>query len=369
MRRASLKMVLIAGALIGAGVAAQAQVGGGEMSLSRSRDVQAIVANIDANKSAAVNQLLTEWQANLDPTVYDVWAELSDLAMKAPAWQIYAAALTGDFNRMTNILLGRESAGKYINALSAPQPKVPMGFGRSGPMVLGDTTQSLVYTPIAPCRVVDTRGSGARTGVIPANGTRSFDLESDALSSGQGGAASCAGLPNFSYYAWAVNITVTNSYVAAGGLKAWGFSATEPNASIINFGPASAGGIANGLTLTGCYACGDDITIRAFGDATHVIIDVIGYYQPAAGTAATVTRLAGTTSSLGANARAFFSGAACPTGTRLLGGEVDHNGSDVAMGESRQSSSTTWTMWMINNTASATNVTVYSRCMDTPLVQ
>ena len=189
------------------------------MTKERSWEVQGIVGNIDANKSAAVNQLLTEWQANLDPTVYDVWAELSDIAMKAPAWQIYAAALTGDFNTMTNILLGRESAGKYINALSAPQQKVPMGFGRKGPMVLGDYTQSLVYTPIAPCRMVDTRGSGARTGVIAANATRSFDVTTNGFSKGQGSATSCTGLPGYSYAAWALNVTVTNGYVAAGGLK------------------------------------------------------------------------------------------------------------------------------------------------------
>ena len=245
-----------------------------------------------------------------------------------------------------------------------------MGFGRKGPMVLGDYTQSLVYTPIAPCRMVDTRGSGARTGVIAANATRSFDVTTNGFSKGQGSATSCTGLPGYSYAAWALNVTVTNGYVAAGGLKAWGFSGTEPNASIINFGPATSGGIANGLTLAGCDGCADDITIRAFGDATHVIIDVVGYYQPALGNAATVTRLAGTTSPIGASGgMGFFPGAACPGGTSLLGGEVDHNGGDLAMGESHESTSTVWTMWMINNSASSANVTVYSRCMDTPLRQ
>jgi hypothetical protein len=37
------------------------------------------------------------------------------------------------------------------------------------------------------------------------------------------------------------------------------------------------GAIANGVILMGCFSCADDITICAFGDATHVIIDVMGY--------------------------------------------------------------------------------------------
>jgi hypothetical protein len=41
------------------------------------------------------------------------------------------------------------------------------------------------------------------------------------------------------------------------------------------------GAIANGVILMGCFSCADDITIRAFGDATHVIIDVMGYFQQA----------------------------------------------------------------------------------------
>jgi len=359
----------VAALVVAANLVSTASAQAPAMTADRSREVQSIVTNIERNKDAAVAQLLGEWQASLDPTVYNVWSELGDIARNAPAWQVYGAALTGDFQTMTRILTGREGAGRYVNALTAPQPKAAQGFGLDGTAALGATSTELVYTPISPCRVVDTRGSGARTGVIPANGTRSFDLTTDGLAEGQGGAASCTGLPNFSYYGWAVNITVTNGYVAAGGLKAWGFSATEPNASIINFGPASAGGIANGLNLTGCYGCADDITIRSFGDATHVIIDVVGYYQPAAVSNATVTRVAGTAVSITNGSAAFGTGGACPAGTSLIGGENDFSGTRVYIGESRQANATQWTMWMINDDGATRTPTVYSRCMDTPLKQ
>lgn len=365
MRVTSLKIAAIAAiavASIGTNLSAQRQ---GPMSVQRSYEVQSIVANVEANRSAAVSRLLEDWQSNLDPNLYNVYEELGEIAAKASPWQLYAASLTGDFQKASSILRGRASAGAMINALSAPQPKTPVGFGIA-PAVVGDNNNSLVFTPIAPCRVVDTRGSGARTGLIPANGTRTFDLELDALTSGQGGAAACPGLPNYSHYAWSVNITVTNSYVAAGGLKAWGFGATEPNASVINFGPASSGGIANGITLTGCIGCTDDITIRSFGDATHVIIDVMGYYQEAVGSDPVITRLAGTSTAI-STADVQANGADCPAGTTLVGGEMD----DTATGSSLAdffASGTHWVAVLRGATASGTFI-VYSRCADAPVVQ
>lgn len=365
MRRASLLVALVVVVAVGVGVDAQQR--GTMMTKERSWEVQGIVGNVEASKAAAVEQFLNDWQANLDQNIYDVRQELGAAAAAAPAWQLYGAALTGDFHTAVRILRGQEGAGKYINALSAPQVKVAKGFGISAPQVVGDPTNSLVFTPIAPCRMVDTRGSGARTGVIAANATRSFDVTTNGFSKGQGSATSCTGLPGYSHPAWALNVTVTNGYVAAGGLKAWGFSGTEPNASIINFGPATSGGIANGLTLAGCDGCVDDITIRAFGDATHVIIDVVGYYQEATAANSTVSRIAGTPVVIAAGGSAFGSGGACPAGTTLISGENDFTGNDVSVGESRQASATVWTIWHINHDASSRTSTVYSRCLDTPV--
>ncbi len=364
MRRASWQVALVAGVLA-VGAVVDAQVGTGMLSKERSWEVQGVLAGVEANKSAAVDQWLSDWQANLDPNVYDIYSELGETAKKAPAWQLLGAALPGDFRTAVRVLRGAEGAGKYINTLTAPQAKVAAGFGVD--QVFGDNDNQLVFTPIAPCRVVDTRNAGARTGLIPANGTRTFDLTTDSVIDGQGGTAGCPGLPSFSHLGWSVNITVTNGYVASGGLKAWGFSAAEPNASVINFGPAVFGGIANGLTLTGCFGCVDDITIRSFGDATHVIIDVMGYYQEATAATSTVSRFAGTPVAIASGSQAFATGGACPAGTSMISGENDYSGTDVAIGESRQATATTWTMFQINRDAVSRTTTVYSRCIDTPV--
>ena len=206
---------------------ATAQQGTPPLTLDRSAAIQAQLAKIDQDRAAFVDEFVTGWTPYVDARVYDVWGELRPVALKVPTWQLYGASLVGDFETMKRILTGREGAGKYINVLSAPQQKV----ASDSPAVaadLGSYTDSLVYMPISPCRVLDTRGTGARTGMIPAGTSRTFDLTSNAFTKGQGVTGTpCAGLPGWSYFGWAVNITVVGSG-GNGWLTAWGY--TDPPA-------------------------------------------------------------------------------------------------------------------------------------------
>ncbi|MDR7420724.1 MAG: hypothetical protein QN178_17650, partial [Armatimonadota bacterium] len=199
--------------LAGGGLVAQEPAG--TMTAARSRDIQRQLQAIDANRAAFVNQLFLKWNPYVDHAQYDLWDELGPIAMQAPAWQLYAASLVGDFETMTRLLMGLDSPGRYINSLTEPELLTAAGTfgGTVEPQAFGDANDQLVFTPIPPCRVVDTRpgpgGPGARTGVLADGAARSFDLESDAFFAGQGVSGPCTGLPSFSYAAWAVNVTVT----------------------------------------------------------------------------------------------------------------------------------------------------------------
>jgi len=215
--------------------------------LAKALQMNAEFSAVQSDRVSVENALIAKWESALDPNQYDLRHELAPFLSRVPEWQLYGASKANDFATMLNVLKGRASAGAVINGDSAD--------------LLGDTTDSLVYTPIAPCRVADTRGVGARTGVIPANGTRTFDLTSDAFFDGQGVAGPCPGLPSFSHYGWAVNITVTGNS-GNGWLTIWPYLGTEPTASQINYA-SGIWSVANGINLTGCYGCLDDITIRA----------------------------------------------------------------------------------------------------------
>jgi len=354
------------------------------MNAERSRDIQSQLAAIDGDREAFVNDMLSQWSRVLDPEMYDLEEDLKPIAMAAPAWQVYGASLVGDFKTMVQVLRGVRGAGPYINALLRPEAKRSPGQGQytstpltrgvgspiSRPYAIGDTSNQLVFTPIAPCRVVDTRGAGARTGVIAAEASRTFDLTTEAFTSGQGVSGPCTGLPSLSHYAWSVNITVTG-YGGVGGLKAWPYGGTEPNASIINYSTTLSPAIANGLTLTGCYGCANDITIKAFSAATHVIIDVAGYYQEATGTSATVTAVVGTPVAVpGGAGSSFVDGGICPAGTVLVGGQVSGAGGPrVFVGENFGfGTGTYWRYLMFNYEAAAETIYAYSLCMDAPIV-
>jgi hypothetical protein len=284
---------------------------------------------------------------------------------------------------MVQVLRGVRSAGAIVNSVAEPQPKMrPAAVqGRAvRPLVLGDATNQLVFTPVSPCRVVDTRpgpsGNGGRTGILPANATRDFDVTAGATGSGQGGGPfPCPGLPMFSHLGWALNITVVSGfYSAAGGLKAWGFNSTEPNASVINWQAGQSGAIANGVILMGCLGCADDITIKAFGDATHVIIDVMGYFQEASATASTVTTFTGIQITIPPGSAQHVEGPLCPAGTVLLSGKVSTSSESTVQIESIGSVGSTGspegsTFRVRNTSASGSTHFVGSRCMDAPVIQ
>jgi hypothetical protein len=263
-------------------VSVGAQRADAPMSAARSYALQRQLQTIDQHRAEFVQQLLADWTPYVDVNAYNLQEELAPIAMKVPAWQLYGASLVGDFRTMVRVLKGQVGAGRFINAFAEPQPKSFMDGSVPGPDVFGDYNNNLVFTPIPPCRLVDTRNSGARTGPLLPGIPRSFDLTTTAFSKGQGGVvllSDCPTLPSFSNLAWAVNVTVTG-YGGLGDLRAWPYLGTLPLASIINYGTGTAA-IANGLTLTGCYGCADDITVVADAVATHLIIDVTGYYEQA----------------------------------------------------------------------------------------
>jgi hypothetical protein len=326
----------------------------------RSWAIQGELARIDQGREAFVDELIKSWTPYLDSAVYDPWTELKPIAMKAPSWQLYGASLVGDFHTMVRLLRGEIGAGRYVNALVRPQARMPVIR-----QALGDTATALVFTPIEPCRMVDTRGTGVRTGIVNPGTPRVFDLTTSGFAKGQGGAAACAGLPSFSNLGWAANITVTG-HTTSGNVRVYPFSGTLPTTSFINFFPA-ASALANAGTLTGCYGCADDVTIAAFGGPTHVIIDVMGYYAEATGTSAAVSRVAGAATNVPNGSFAFVTSGACPAGTVLVGGEMDHNAGDLAIGEYHENTPTTWIFWMINNSAAAGSATAFARCLDQPV--
>ena len=157
--------------------------------------------------------------------------------------------------------------GVNVNDLSAS------GSAMTATISLGSLSNdmNLVFTPVTPCRIVDTRNAG---GPIPPGGLRSYNIRGAVVS--QGG--NSAGCPSPSGEPHAVHLNVAAVPVAGQGhLRLFAFNTPAPTASILNYSTA-AGNMSNAASVKTCYLCTKDVNVQSFGGTTHVVIDVMGYY-------------------------------------------------------------------------------------------
>jgi hypothetical protein len=135
--------------------------------------------------------------------------------------------------------------------------------------------KDLVFTAVQPCRIYDTRAGsgvqGAGTGPIPAAQTRNIDVS-------HGAAPSCG----ISTQARAVVMNlVAVSPAGPGHLVAWPFGTPPPSASVLNYSNVPGLNIANGIVQPICGPnCTHEFSLVPGVSATHVVIDVMGYFAP-----------------------------------------------------------------------------------------
>ncbi|MEA2560809.1 MAG: hypothetical protein QOH06_2313 [Acidobacteriota bacterium] len=146
---------------------------------------------------------------------------------------------------------------------------------------LGSSLSELVFVPLPPCRIIDTRlGSG---GPIAAGQTRDFQVAGVTEFPPQGGNQGGCGVPPGSAEPNAPAVVV--NFVAVGpagpgNLTAWAWGQPQPNTSVINYSNVPGLNIANGVvvSIAGTNLVPADLHIRAGSAATHVVADVTGYF-------------------------------------------------------------------------------------------
>jgi len=147
-----------------------------------------------------------------------------------------------------------------------------------------DETSRLAYVPLDPCRVIDTRLAGGA--LLPgAKGTRDFRVTGVDFTS-QGGNPDGCGVPTVGVLAVMLNF-VAVAPAGPGYLTAWAYTeppGPAPLASILNYGKlARHGGLANAIAVPICNSassiCPFDFRLKAFVSKTHVVADLVGFFQ------------------------------------------------------------------------------------------
>lgn len=241
---------------------------------------------------------------------------------------------------------------------------------------LGSPSIDLVFNPVTPCRVMDSRlGTGAYAGPYSNGQTISLYVTDPLTANGhnQGGASSC-GIPFATGTAVALNITVVPS-TGNGDLRMFPFGASAPNASIINFyqGLNLANATSAGIALANAT---NDLSIYVdYAAAVHIIVDVMGYYSASHATALDTVRVnsAATTLPNGFTYNPLDS-PVCPAGYTLTGGGYNETAQASGLwvwqngpGDGGPSASPTfWRFRGFNNTGGSTSLTVFGVCGRVP---
>jgi hypothetical protein len=179
-------------------------------------------------------------------------------------------------------------AGDDLNEVLARGPKSLQAMSVSSSdsklqsvtaQAVGDPASDLLFVPVAPCRVIDTRVGG---GQMAAGETRNFVITGSGSLAAQGGSASGCGIPQGATTPQAAAVMINLVAVDAtgkGNLAAWQYGQTAPTAASINY--ANIGmNIANGLIvpISGVATDPADLSIRASFSPVQIVADVTGYF-------------------------------------------------------------------------------------------
>ena len=219
---------------------------------------------IDQNRVTVVERIVGEWGDRLESSNAGVdAAQLRQILSGLRADHLLAASLAGSVEGLRDVV-----SGALVRTDAAVSPTL------KHTKALGDTTDDLVYTPVVPCRIVDTR-SGAGGVFLPGN-QRNWLAFSPSGFASQGGSATDCGI-SVHPAAVMVNVTLADTVGGPAFFVLWPFNQTRPLASTVNWW-ASGQQPANAEIVPLCAGCASDFSAYA-SLQTQAIIDVLGYFN------------------------------------------------------------------------------------------
>ncbi|MFY2763264.1 hypothetical protein [Arenimonas sp. MALMAid1274] len=301
---------------------------------------------------ARLSQALVKKWGNYVAATYKIpsrtWAaEMAPAFAEATLEELGAAAKAEDYDSVSRLILGQAPTGREANV--------------SNPKALGDTATDLVFVPIPPCRLFDTRLAG---GQIAANTVRGFDVTAVSDYSFQGGAANnCGGAGAAGSFAAAViNFTVVTPS-GAGYITAYPFLGTQPLAATLNY---TAGSIVGNSAIVQLDqgASANELSVYSFA-ATHLVADITGYFINPAVTQLQCVEVTDS-ATINAGAVGSVTSLACAATYRLTGGSCSASTFSGRLVTSRTLADERHFCAYANDGASALTATAYGRCCRVP---
>jgi hypothetical protein len=217
---------------------------------------------IDQNRATVVDRIVGNWGDALAQSEAGISREqLRTILNGLRADHLLAASLAGSLTGLRNVL-----ANSLTSPATAKGPRLKI-------QALGDAARDLVYTPVNPCRLFDTRPGQGGLGVMTPNVRRTYGATSPVAN--QGGPGGCAAGPGAAVAL--IQIGTLNpswyGYMQAGPQGVASF----PNALIL-YQPGDQYGTEVALPLN---AANGQFDLQVQFAATDLYGDLLGYFKPA----------------------------------------------------------------------------------------
>lgn len=349
MKHSHLIAVCLALALPTLSMSVDAQAAGKGQRGPRGELVQRIVLKWGGHVQEAYRADVREWASDMVPVFAHASLETLQRAVDART-----------FDAMNDAFLANGERS------SIAQNTLITDGGRIVSRSLGEIANDLVFVPITPCRILDTRVAG---GQIAANSVKSFDVTAVSDYSFQGGDASnCSGAGAAgSFAAAAINFTVVTPS-AAGYITAFPFLGTQPVAATVNYGTGDIRGNFAVVKLDQ-GASANEMSVYSFAQ-THLVADIVGYYINPQATQLDCVEVASAGVDIAAGGTGTQSTAVCPTGYEITGGGCSSSTFDgkIVTSRSFDNSPTSQSHFCAfrNQGTGTANFVAYGRCCRTP---
>lgn len=260
------------------------------------------------------------------------------------------AELDGTGHRLNDEQVITSLAKSSLPSLVGPQVSpVPANF-----------TTDLVFTPVIPCRLGDTRYSA---GPIAANSTGQFAAWGRPDFTAFGGSYTDCGMLNDHPAAVMLNVTAVSPAAAGYATVYAGDLPSPPLASSINY---VAGDVVNGIVVTRVANIYPDFKIFTYA-ASNYVVDIVGYFAAPHATPLDCTDVASSTITISAGQRGFGPTPACSAGyTPVFGGIAATGTSDNQTLNALDTDANTFFYSMTNTSANSKTFVAHTRCCRVP---
>jgi hypothetical protein len=217
-------------------------------------------ASIEANKATFVSELLARWADDAAARGYDAYSSKGTRKLMARSGE--------DLLRLSQQATDFDTFRKLV-------------FDGYSPNFLGQATADLVFTPMAACRLYDSRFATAPglNGPMAPGTQRSISVSTGTVAQGGSNPACGSLVPDLANDPPALALTLTAvGPTGPGNLRTFASGAAVPLAAMLTYTTGTT--ISTGVITSSCTACGTELTIRNQGAGNaDVIVDIVGYFN------------------------------------------------------------------------------------------